>query len=111
MRVAKRRASHLLMRHFRSLIPTLCLALTPFIHAADPAAPAGEVLSLNEAIQRALAKNYAIKVSGFDAAIASARVTEALGKFDPVLRGERSEERRVGKECRLTCRSRWSPYH
>src|SRR5881398_2525143 len=21
------------------------------------------------------------------------------------------EERRVGKECRLTCRSRWSPYH
>src|SRR5881398_2854287 len=22
----------------------------------------------------------------------------------------RSEERRVGKECRLTCRSRWSPY-
>ena len=22
-----------------------------------------------------------------------------------------SEERRVGKECRLTCRSRWSPYH
>src|SRR5881398_3676419 len=24
---------------------------------------------------------------------------------------ERSEERRVGKEYRLTCRSRWSPYH
>src|SRR3546814_16511572 len=23
----------------------------------------------------------------------------------------RSEERRVGKECVLTCRSRWSPYH
>ena len=23
----------------------------------------------------------------------------------------RSEERRVGKECRCTCRSRWSPYH
>ena len=23
----------------------------------------------------------------------------------------RSEERRVGKECHLTCRSRWSPYH
>jgi acyl-CoA thioester hydrolase len=26
---------------------------------------------------------------------------------DPV----RSEERRVGKECRRLCRSRWSPYH
>src|SRR3546814_15606378 len=24
---------------------------------------------------------------------------------------ERSEERRVGKECVSTCRSRWSPYH
>src|SRR3546814_2301114 len=32
-----------------------------------------------------------------------------------LLRGEldvtRSEERRVGKECVSTCRSRWSPYH
>src|SRR3546814_12447975 len=26
---------------------------------------------------------------------------------DPI----RSEERRVGKECVSTCRSRWSPYH
>src|SRR3546814_5388492 len=25
--------------------------------------------------------------------------------------GLRSEERRVGKECVSTCRSRWSPYH
>src|SRR3546814_12502535 len=25
--------------------------------------------------------------------------------------GQRSEERRVGKECVSTCRSRWSPYH
>src|SRR5881398_2731130 len=30
-----------------------------------------------------------------------------IGEFE----GRRSEERRVGKECRLTCRSRWSPYH
>src|SRR3546814_5726676 len=25
--------------------------------------------------------------------------------------GARTEERRVGKECVSTCRSRWSPYH
>src|SRR3546814_9278097 len=25
--------------------------------------------------------------------------------------GERSEERRVGKACGSTCRSRWGPYH
>src|SRR3546814_8186237 len=27
------------------------------------------------------------------------------------LQQARSEERRVGKECVSTCRSRWSPYH
>ena len=26
-------------------------------------------------------------------------------------RAQRSEERRVGKECQSVCRSRWSPYH
>src|SRR3546814_6742291 len=29
----------------------------------------------------------------------------------PVVFQYRSEERRVGKECVSTCRSRWSPYH
>src|SRR3546814_12750931 len=35
-----------------------------------------------------------------------------VGRAD-VARGDypRSEERRVGKECVSTCRSRWSPYH
>src|SRR3546814_14850144 len=28
-----------------------------------------------------------------------------------IRRAKRSEERRVGKECVSTCRSRWSPYH
>src|SRR3546814_5044041 len=28
-----------------------------------------------------------------------------------IIPGLRSEERRVGKECVRTCRSRWSPYH
>src|SRR3546814_5939519 len=27
------------------------------------------------------------------------------------IKAQRSEERRVGKECVNTCRSRWSPYH
>jgi uncharacterized OB-fold protein len=33
------------------------------------------------------------------------------GDFNPMHLNERSEERRVGKECRRLCRSRWSPYH
>src|SRR3546814_17805514 len=51
----------------------------------------------------------------------AAVVRKALGhkphdKKDPATRTFqairiRSEERRVGKECVSTCRSRWSPYH
>ena len=32
-------------------------------------------------------------------------------KPNPFAFKPRSEERRVGKECRIGCRSRWSPYH
>src|SRR3546814_18564119 len=36
----------------------------------------------------------------------------AAQAFNAMLGGlRRSEERRVGKECVSTCRSRWSPYH
>ena len=40
-----------------------------------------------------------------------------FSELNPVTMGslwqkfERSEERRVGKECQGLCRSRWSPYH
>src|SRR3546814_13979964 len=34
-----------------------------------------------------------------------------LAGIPPVQPSARSEERRVGKECVSTCRSRWSPYH
>src|SRR3546814_19667017 len=33
------------------------------------------------------------------------------GSDGVILRHFRSEERRVGKECVSTCRSRWYPYH
>src|SRR3546814_11332582 len=35
----------------------------------------------------------------------------ATGRFKRGPDAGRSEERRVGKECVSTCRSRWSPYH
>src|SRR3546814_1765799 len=40
-----------------------------------------------------------------------ALAAKAAGLVPVVCVGERSEERRVGKECVSTCRSRWSPYH
>ena len=39
------------------------------------------------------------------------RQIKAFGYVITAVIGVRSEERRVGKECRLLCRSRWSPYH
>src|SRR3546814_8697717 len=38
------------------------------------------------------------------------RTLQAIGA-DRFLSRDRSEERRVGKECVSTCRYRWSPYH
>ena len=34
-----------------------------------------------------------------------------IDDLKPIGVPERSEERRVGKECGYQCRSRWSPYH
>src|SRR3546814_9142246 len=39
-------------------------------------------------------------------------VANAFSHLDgPVIQDRKSEERRVGKECVSTCRSRWSPYN
>ena len=44
--------------------------------------------------------------------------TIAIAAYERITAGDvdwtavaRSEERRVGKECAIVCRSRWSPYH
>src|SRR3546814_11278768 len=42
----------------------------------------------------------------------SAGLSRAVSRAESVLgNGYRSAERRVGKVCVSTCRSRWSPYH
>src|SRR3546814_6489317 len=41
-----------------------------------------------------------------------AQIVQEIEHRVPLLRrDDRSEERRVGKECVSKCRSRWSPYH
>src|SRR3546814_18092616 len=47
-----------------------------------------------------------------DTVVTNAVIIDWTGiyKADVALKN-RSEERRVGKECVSTCRSRWSPYH
>src|SRR3546814_4878983 len=42
---------------------------------------------------------------------ASASIFNPMRRLAALRPERRSEERRVGKECVSTCRSRWSPYH
>src|SRR3546814_3795320 len=53
-------------------------------------------------------------IDGIAPYLADKFADERFDFFSRTLRGQqeqRSEERRVGKECVRTCRSRWSPYH
>ena len=48
---------------------------------------------------------------GSSQAMKAAWVEDILNRVREAGYVERSEERRVGKECTSVCRSRWSPYH
>src|SRR3546814_5855233 len=66
-------------------------------------------LRMVETILRDYARAYglhSVSLRYFNAAGAS-----SCGDIGEAHHIERSEERRVGKECVSTCRSRWSPYH
>src|ERR1035441_7295997 len=53
------------------------------------------------------ADDYVVKPFGFRELVARIRAVSRRSASPPPVPGSRSEERRVGKECR----SRWSPYH
>src|SRR3546814_16992164 len=61
--------------------------------------------------------DFTYSVTDEDGAVATAPVVITLPEPTPprtalgTEQGGRSDERRVGKECVGTCRSRWSPYH
>src|SRR3546814_12213274 len=56
------------------------------------------------------AGNYTVEVHA-DVDMSESQATrESFPENDRALTSERSEERRVGKECVSTCRSRWPPY-
>src|SRR3546814_14980051 len=50
-------------------------------------------------------------VHGGDITVVDAHSDRSFARHAHDTFGIRSEERRVGKECVSTCRSRWSPYH
>src|SRR3546814_20737808 len=67
------------------------------------ATPDGRIL-VQLAEQSALLEHDALGRLGLDDAATAVSIAVAVNH-------DRSEERRVGKECVSTCRSRWSPYH
>src|SRR4051812_5067819 len=74
-------------RRFIALLLSSFLGLSALAQTAPEGATGGEKITLDEAIHRALEKNYSIKFNGFFSSMAAARVTEAFGKFDPVING------------------------
>ena len=68
-------------------------------------------------VSDAAAEKLPFENDSFDAVVCSLVLCSvrdqptALAEIARVLKPGGSEERRVGKECLDTCRSRWSPYH
>lgn len=74
-------------RRFIALSFSSILALTAPAQTAPEVEVSGEKITLDQAIHRALEKNFSIKYNEFFVSMANARVTEAFGKFDPVING------------------------
>src|SRR3546814_15358369 len=81
---------------------TAALKATAAVFASLGASDALIALPLNAAAER----DAAWTINSY---ILNAR--DAAYRFDSLKSKKRSEERRLGKECVRTCRSRWSPYH
>ena len=93
-----------------ALVPVAPVA-TPVVMAPVVAAPlaAPVVPALELALAPALTPLGGPVVVADDAT--ATFVDAATEELSAAVRVGRSEERRVGKECSRTCRSRWSPYH
>src|SRR3546814_16677915 len=78
---------------------------------------ATQIASIQAATQKTLDANGSIQSTVTEVVSSADRIRHAMDTQAQTVTSitsavdERSEERRVGKECVSTCRSRWSPYH
>src|SRR2546422_1011996 len=86
--------------------PRLAAASAPPAGAVVLVVPTKEAVALVRYLQK-LGMNRGAWREGFEPQSVTVSAMTIPGTQDLVERGKRSEERRVGKECR----SRWSPYH
>src|SRR3546814_15852874 len=98
---------------------TLFPYTTLFRSRPDIAQPDIAVLALADGLGHEVAQHRAGQRVGNDQRRRSQEIGLDVGvdsRFEVTIAREhggthRSEERRVGKECVSTCRSRWAPYH
>src|SRR3546814_13260704 len=88
---------------FRSAPTREAMAILSDKWIRDAARTQGMIEPFVEAQRRDGCISYGLSSYGYDARVAP--------EFKIFTNVDRSEERRVGKECVSTCRSRWSPYH
>ena len=89
-RIRSNERRHLRNQMYRSRVKTMVRKAEDAIFSSQPS---------EEAIRLAMSTLDKAAVKGI------------IHKNNAARRLVRSEERRVGKECHTTCRSRWSPYH
>ena len=85
---------------------TLSLSKAKVARAGLGTTVSGVAVKLSTKGAAALNKAFGVKAFARGLRIGTATVRATPGQI-----ALRSEERRVGKECTATCRSRWSPYH
>src|SRR3546814_11817825 len=93
-----------------------CLGYTSRRHFLGVTAAFAAVPAIAEATESSATLRQVRRIAHIDGPL----YYETMGGSGPVMafihpnpmdQSCRSEERRVGKECVSTCRSRWSPYH
>src|SRR3546814_19048703 len=103
----KKTARRIMTMTFRLLLTAVVLATTPPVWAAP--ASDGYCADAVDFAMRTAERRVAGKTQ--DSILQSIRESPQVFKQQYPALEERSEERRVGKECVSKCRSRWAPDH
>src|SRR3546814_14200682 len=90
-----------------TLFPYTTLFRSNIINGVDLGAHSGDV----SAILLDLTQRETMNLAADFARLLQREASDEVEFRTTAHRFARSEERRVGKECVSTCRSRWSPYH
>src|SRR3546814_12035406 len=100
---------------FRSALPGRPVSRHPGNSAGDARLPADHAEQGRRATHPRASEDHAFDLPRLEARRGAATGSDDLRALLPHRAVDRtyfrSEERRVGKECVSTCRSRWSPYH